>query len=122
VNPMTPTAIYALIAIIGTLFYGVGCFLIWGDAQMPSAHRWHQHWFNIAGATIGWIAGWPVFDHWFLLSERPTFAAIVLLLISFIGITGHLPHFLVTWGLTRLGSYSTPRPVPVPTLYPTERY
>jgi hypothetical protein len=93
---MTPAAIYALLAILGTLFYGLGCFQIFGDAEIPLAHRIHQHWFNTAGAAIGWLAGWPVFNEWFVLGSAPTFATIALLVIAFIGVTGHLPLTTMT--------------------------
>lgn len=93
---MPPNAIYALLAILGTVFYGFGCFAIFGDAAVPPAHRIHQHWFNIVGAVVGWLAGWPPFNEWFVLGLTPTFATIVLLVIAFIGVTGHLPLAFMT--------------------------
>lgn len=92
---MTPATLYALIAILATLFYGLGCFAIFGEVSLPLTHRWHQHWFNIAGAATGWIAGWPVFNQWFVIGAPPTVATILLLLIAFIGVTGHLPVFFM---------------------------
>ena|ERR1700677_3472917 len=93
---MTPTGLYVVIAVLGTLFYAVGCFKIWGDAPgLPTAHRWHQHWLNLVGAAVGWIAGYPVFQSWILNGERPTGATIFLLLLAFVGITGTLPQFLM---------------------------
>jgi hypothetical protein len=94
---MTPSALYLVIALLGTLFYGIGCFAVWGDpGSIPFAHRLHQHWFNIAGAATGWIAGWPVFNEWFVLGLTPTFVTSALLLIAFAGITGLLPLALMT--------------------------
>lgn len=114
---MTPTAIYLLIALFGTLYYGLGAFAVWGDpGPMPHSHRWHQYWFNFAGVAVGWIAGWPVFNHWFLLDERPTFITLALLLVAFVGVTGHLPQILMLWGLVRRGNHSSARPV-----WPPER-
>jgi hypothetical protein len=92
---MTPTGIYVVIAILGTLAYGLGTFAIWGDPGFAKVHRWHQHWFNMVGAAIGWIAGYPVFQGWILSGERPTGATIFLLLLAFIGVTGTLPQFLM---------------------------
>jgi hypothetical protein len=93
---MTPAALYFFIAILGTLAYGIGCFVIFGDVAMPPSQRMHQHWFNLAGAAVGWIAGWPVFFQWFILGVPPTFVTIALLAIAFIGVTGHLPLTTMT--------------------------
>jgi len=93
---MTPTGLYLIIAIIGTLFYGFGAFKIWCVDPGPwGIHHWHQYWLNLVGAAVGWIAGFPVFQGWILNGERPTGATIFLLLLAFIGVTGTLPQFLM---------------------------
>lgn len=106
---MNAIQIYVAVAIFSTLFYGLGAFAVWGNAEMPFAHRLHQYWFNIAGSAVGWLAGWPVLHHWFLLEQPPTFVTVALLPLAFVGVTGHLPQLLAFWGLTRRSNLSPVR-------------
>lgn len=109
---MTPIGIYIVTAVFFTTIYGLAAFKIWGGD--PHLSRWHQHWFNFAGAAVGWAAGYVVFTRWFALAERPTFATIALLLIAFTGATGHLPMVLMYSRWRQPNGEQRPRPVSIP--------
>jgi hypothetical protein len=87
---------YTIPAILFSLFYGLSAFKIF-DAPTCGKHwTWviHQIWFNLLGAATGWSALWVLylraahqdpFDIWNLL----------LFVLAFIGITGHMPRTIV---------------------------
>lgn len=98
---------YFFLALIGSLAYGLDAFVAFGVPRSPKPPNYgawlHQVWFNVAGAGVGWLAGWVVLVRW-LSCERsvcpnePRFSTIFLLGVAFMGVTGHLP-FTIARGL-----------------------
>jgi hypothetical protein len=109
---MNPITLYVSVAIFFSVIYGLAAFKIWGGD--PHLSRWHQHWFNFVGAAVGWIAGYVVFTRWFLLDESPNFATITLLLIAFVGVTGHLPMMLMFSRWRQPNGEQRSRPIGIP--------
>ena len=98
-RPSLPVA-YLVVAVIASATYGLGCFKIHGEVT-PVAKGWprvHQYWFNGVGAAVGWFAGWVVLQRWLFSpsdASEPTGWTIVLALVAFVGMTGHLPTVLM---------------------------
>ncbi len=100
--------IFWFFAISFSLFYGFRAFEIHTHASKEQAKhdeekmklevKLHQYWFNFVGSIIGWFALF-----YFLKNRYPNLATdklnggdFWLLLITYIGITGHMPVTLVT--------------------------
>jgi hypothetical protein len=71
--------------------------------QTPNLFVWkiHQFWFNFAGSALGWLALYALKQN--LASCLPgnclsqlTFLDVVIFVIAFVGITGHLPFTTVS--------------------------
>jgi hypothetical protein len=98
------TALFWIVAIFASAFYGwkaVDIFVPPAQRDPSWAWRLHQRWLNFLGAFVGWMALW-------LLSKK--FAPcmvdqcindvgwlhVVGALVAFVGVTGHLPYFVVS--------------------------
>ena len=100
-RPFIPAA-YLVSAVIASATYGLGCFKIHGEFK-PAAIGWprkHQYFFNATGAAVGWLAGWVVLVRWlscsgFVCQGEPTGWTILLAVLAFVGVTGHLPLVLM---------------------------
>jgi hypothetical protein len=89
-------------ALILSVSYGLGCYAAL-DAPKPNNFiaRLHQFWFNTIGAATGWLAAWVVIVRWlscpsFVCRDEPSGWTILLAVIAFIGITGHLPLAVIS--------------------------
>lgn len=106
-NSMTHTITYLFwaVAFVFSLFYGISAREIFVENQAsdkPFSWKFHQFWFNFLGAATGWILLWcaiPKILYLFNFQENADFSLSdgLLVLLSFIGITGHLP--LTLWGV-----------------------
>jgi hypothetical protein len=90
--------VYLAIAVAGSLMCGFGAFKIHGEFPQKAKGwpRWHQYWFNGAGAAVGWLAGWVVLVRWlscsrFVCHDEPTGWTILLVILAFVGVSGYLP-------------------------------
>jgi hypothetical protein len=93
---------FLIVALIASGFYGGNAWYIFVSSEPPSgAQWWHQFWLNFAGAIVGWAAVW------LLLRKFGTCGAnecvkdvgvldLVVTLIAFVGVTGHLPNVAVS--------------------------
>ncbi len=56
--PQLVTVVFGLLAILGSVFYAWKAFDIFGadPAKKTWAWKFHQRWFNLAGALVGWAA------------------------------------------------------------------
>jgi hypothetical protein len=109
---------YLGLSVAGSLAYGFGAFAAFGVDPNPRHGAWlHQIWFNLVGAAVGWLAGWVVLVRWlscarFACHDEPMFSTIVLLVVAFVGITGHLPLTIAKGldGLSALMGWFAPHP------------
>lgn len=96
---------YLAVAIVMSVTYGIGCYtaLQVRKEDMPKTRGewWHQFWLNGLGVAVGWLAGWVVIVRWlschgFVCQGEPGGWTILLALVAFAGMTGHLPLTLIT--------------------------
>jgi len=90
--------IFFVFGIVASTFYGFKAFDIFEVSvkQKPWAWKVHQFWFNFTGSLIGWFLLWLLIQKVWLGMQTFSLSQIgildiVILLISFIGITGYLP-------------------------------
>lgn len=82
-------------------FYGVYAFAIFGgDVPTKRSQRAHQFWFNFVGSLFGWVALFFLVQKFMPVASGAKvpdvgFWDVVLSLIAFAGITGHLPWVFV---------------------------
>lgn len=77
-----------------SILYGLFCYEI-HEMRRPKfgANVAHQTWFNFIGAAIGWVAGWFLGTR--VLDGKFDWAVVGLLMVTIVGITGHLPKTIV---------------------------
>ncbi len=94
--------VFALVAIVFSVFYGFKAFDIFGvdHTDKPAAWKFHQFWLNFAGSLAGWLMLWVAVrrvclvvgsDHALKMSD------FILFLVAFVGITGFLPLSVVSF-------------------------
>lgn len=95
-------AIYLVLSIAFSMFFGLCAERIFLEATEQRPIRiFYQFWFNFLGSAFGWGAGW------FLLraavgcngGQCETFlsgSSLVLVVLAFVGMTGHLPLATMT--------------------------
>ncbi len=93
-----------LLAIGFSLFYGFGAFSIFTPEKLRGQivqKQIHQVWLNFLGSLIGWIFLWfvinQVLESWpKLQSYKPDLTDLGMMLIAFLGVTGHLPSIVIS--------------------------
>jgi hypothetical protein len=116
--------VYFILAVAGSIWYGITAYKVF-DVQpvdpCGSVKRIHQFWFNTFGAAVGWLAGWVVLFRWLSRSatDEPSAWMILVAVVAFVGITGHLPLALQSlreWSLKhrKPESLKAADPPPVP--------
>ena len=95
--------IFGIVAILASLFYGIKATKIFNvDAtKMSFAWHFHQFWFNFLGSLFGWILAYSLLPDIYnsIVNDSKieiSFARIFVLIIAFIGMTGHLPFTMMT--------------------------
>jgi len=93
---MIPPLWFFLVAAIGSVFYAKWAFAIFSVNTADKHWAWkvHQVWFNLLGSATGWAALWFLY---LSLNTQGLFNLwnLGLLLLAFVGITGHLPKTIV---------------------------
>lgn len=97
------TALFWFIALAASLCYGYGApeiFQVKGTEKWPRSVWVHQFWLNFFGSVVGWatlyyalVIRLHVFDK--APNTAPGAIDIGLLLVTFLGVTGHLPYAFV---------------------------
>lgn len=97
------TALFWFIALAASLCYGYWTpeiFQVKATGKWPQPPRVHQFWVNFLGSVVGWATLYyllemrlRVFDK--VPNTAPGAIDIALLLVAFLGVTGHLPYTLV---------------------------
>ena len=90
---------YWILAFCAAFYYSRYAFEIHQDKRdinESTPFKNHQHVFNFLGSFIGWILLWIILPTlWSAITWQDTFAfstkEIVILFLSFLGITGHFP-------------------------------
>lgn len=98
---------YWILAISSSLYYSRHAFEIHQDkrhAIVSAPFKNHQHIFNFLGSFIGWILLWINLPSlWNAVTWQDTLAfdtkEIVILFLSFLGITGHFP--MIGYGIAK---------------------
>lgn len=95
--------IFWLIALAASLCYGYWTpeiFQVKATGKWPQPPRLHQFWVNFFGSLVGWATLYyllemrlRVFDK--VPNTAPGAIDIALLLVAFLGVTGHLPYAFV---------------------------
>jgi hypothetical protein len=95
----TPTIIFLVVGIGFSFFFGLKATEIFRVPTEGTTRAWkfYQFWFNFLGSLIGWVALWFLARKITacLLSSCPAQVDsmdILVIFISFVGITGHLPY------------------------------
>ena len=97
------TVLFWTLAFIFSTFYGLKAVIIFIDpkpANKPVSWKIHQFWINFLGAIVGWISLWlllPNLINSFCNNDINifSFGDLLLLIISFVGITGYFPITVV---------------------------
>jgi hypothetical protein len=97
------TALFWFIALAASLSYGYWApeiFQVKATGKWPQPSRVHQLWVNFFGSVVGWATLYyllemrlRVFDK--VPNTAPGAIDIALLLVAFLGVTGHLPYAFV---------------------------
>lgn len=98
-----PTWLFWFIALVASLCYGYWApeiFQVKATEKWPQPLRVHRFWVNVFGTLTGWATLYyllmmrlRVFDK--APNPDPGVMDIVLLIVTFLGVTGHLPYALV---------------------------
>jgi hypothetical protein len=93
--------IYAGLALAACIFFGSCATKIFRVSEDSMEGRIYQFWFNFLGSGFGWAAGWPLLNHFLDCATgrcEALFGAssLVLLIVAFVGMTGHLPLATMT--------------------------
>ena len=97
------TWVFWIIALAASLCYGYWApdiFQVKATGKWPQPPRLHQLWVNFFGSLMGWATLYyllemrlRVFDK--VPNSAPGAIDIALLLVAFLGVTGHLPYTFV---------------------------
>jgi hypothetical protein len=91
---------YLVVSFSASLFYSLKAYDIFTDVKDIKDLKWtqklHQFWFNFLGSSVGWAtAFFLVVKIFFITNPLFLWTDIILGIIAFIGITGHLPRSIV---------------------------
>lgn len=100
---MEHACLFLTIGAVVSLIYGIGAGWMFGmNVSIWTPWQWvRQFILNYAGSFVGWVCLWIIFNrlsHWITnnYADTPGAWEIFLFIVSFIGITGHLPLASVT--------------------------
>ncbi len=95
IPPVWLNWIFVIFGLLFSVFYGLKACDAFGvnSKEKPWAWHIHQFWFNFLGCGIGWCVAWLLtLRLWGNVLDFHPWSDLGLILVAFIGITGHLPY------------------------------